>query len=359
MRKLLLISGNLSLRMAVSGDYEIVEERPSRGWRFDPASIQSVDAVLLDLHNEETTSQVLDEILATAFTGPVLVCAVAGEDWSHVAEGAPDRIAVVELPVSGAALSAALDRLMPSGRAARFGSRRTDERHTDSVPAAAEPLDEPVPAPKVEAATPRPAKPPAASAPRPTPAAAAVAPRPAVPLPAQRGDLYDHVRGLAANISGLRGLEAVAEELVDAAVDATSSEAGAVLVPDSSYWRVAAGVGVRHVEWRLAVASDAWLIEETIAQRHGIVVEGTDIARQRLSGVPLASWEHLMVAPISDVDVVVLVAREAGAYSDDDIRDLTKVGEGFTSKLDDAIALRELARSLQQFADADLQDEAR
>lgn len=341
MKRLLLVSGNLSLRMAVGHDYEIVEQRPSRNWRFDTSSLQSVDAVLLDLHNEEATSEVLERIFADGYTGVVLVCAVADEDWSHIADRAPDRIAVVELPVNGAALSAALNRIVPSRPTGHAGGGHHRTTRQDAV------LTEPVkPAGK-------PAPPPTAS-----PASSPARQQPAVSLPSQRaGTIHDHVRELADALPQLRAVGSVAEELVEAAVAATSSEAGAALVPDGAYWRVAAGVGVRHVEWRLAVAADTWLIDEVVAQRHGIVVEDTDIARQRLSGLPLASWEQLTVVPVRDTDVVVMVARHEGAYTEDDVRVLSDLAEGFRASLAEAMALRDLARSLQDFADADLQDE--
>jgi hypothetical protein len=342
MKKLLLVSGNLSLRMAVGGDYEIVEQRPSRSWSFDPASVTGVDVVLLDLHDPPTTSRVLDQIAAAGFDGPVLVCAVAGEDWTAVSDRSANRIGLVNLPVNGHDLTAALAELVGSQRSGLFGHRRAD------------------PPPSAPAQTRRPEAP-GDNAVAPAPGAdvtAAAAPPPPVTLPAQRnGNVYAVVRELTDALPRLRGLSSVSEDFLTAAVDATSSEAGVVLVPDGDYWRVSAGVGARHVEWRLAVPADAWLVDETINERHGVVVEGTDIARQRLSGVPLASWEHLMFAAAPDTDVVVLVARRDGAFSDDDIRELNRVGAGFSRDLTDALALRELSRALQQFADTDLQDE--
>jgi hypothetical protein len=314
MKKLLLISGNLSLRMAVGKDFEIVEERPSRNWQFNPASVDSVDAVLLDLHDEETTVRVLGEVFDTGYAGSVLVCAVSGEDWSHVAERSPKQIGVVELPVNGAALSAALNDLMPGELSGRTGSRRREDPP--------QPPSQREPSPSVQQAE-----------------ASSV-----------------HVRQLTEALPRLRTVGSVCESLITDVVAATSSEACAVLVPDGEYWRVAAGLGVRHVEWRLAVQSDAWLLEEAVGQRHGIVVEDTDIARQRLSGTPLASWEQLMVVPVRETDVVVLVARHEQPYVDADIRRLAEAADEYRVGLADALALRDLARSLQEFADADLQD---
>jgi hypothetical protein len=337
MKRLLLVSGNLGLRMAVGNDFEIVEERPSRNWRFNPMSVEGVDAVLLDLHNPETACEVLDQIAATGYSGAILVCAVSGDDWSAVDDRTSKRIGLVELPVSGHDLAAALSALLPSDRSI-FGGRRAERSEAASA-AQAKPHRDGQPSP-------------AATVPE-VPAA----PSP-VALPSQRStDVYDHVRQLAAAAPQLRGLQDVAEDLLQAAIDAVSSQAGAVLVPDGEYWRVAAGLEVRHVEWRLALPADSWVIDETVGQRHGVIVEGTDIARQRLSGVPLASWDHLIVAAAPNSDVVLLLAREEPAYTDDDMRGLQATGEKFTKSLRDSIELRELSRSLQRFTDADLRDD--
>jgi hypothetical protein len=107
----------------------------------------------------------------------------------------------------------------------------------------------------------------------------------------------------------------------------------------------------------LALAGDCWLIDETATQRHGIVVEGTDIARQRLSGVPLASWDNVIAAPLTDNDVVVIVARQAGRpFGAEDLKALVTAADRHAAALSSALELRMLARALQRFADLEMLD---
>jgi hypothetical protein len=353
MRRLLLVSGNLGLRMAVSGDYEIAEERPRAGWRLRAESLGGVEAVLLDLRSREVTSRVMAEAVALGYAGAFLIFSVAGEDWSEISETGTGPVRVLELPVSGSVLSQALADLFPEGKSSRFGHRGPEVR------LAAPPAQDPPPMPAEPAAAgaqPRTTKAAAPAASRREPRGNVVSPPPLPPIPGQpRVGTDDLVRRLRDALPSLEGLAAVADELVEKVVASTTSEAGAVLVPDGSYWRLVAGSGIRHVEWRLAVGSDSWLVEEVIDQRHGLIVEDTDIARQRLAGVPLASWENLMAGPVLGTAAIVLLARHEPPYGDEDIRTLTADGGAFRERLLDAIALRELARSLQPFADAELQ----
>jgi hypothetical protein len=290
------------------------------------------------------------EAAALGYTGGFLVFSVAGEDWSDIGEGAAGNVSVLELPVSGPMLSQALAELLPEGKGSLFGHRRPDVRLTaptsapETTPA---PTASPPPSTvRVTSATAVPAEPGAGRS-----GAPSLPPIPTQPA-VESGDL---VRRLRDTLPSLEGLAAVADDLLEKVLGTTASEAGAVLVPDGSYWRLAAGRGIRHVEWRLAVGADSWLIDVVIDQRHGLIVEDTDIARQRLAGVPLASWENLMAGPVLGTAAIVLLARHEPPYGDDHIRTLTTDGEAFRDRLLDAIALRELARSLQPFADAELQ----
>lgn len=352
MRRLLLVSGNLGLRMAVTGDYEITEERPRAGWQLRAESLSGVDALLLDLRSREVTSRVIAEAAALGFTGGFLVFSVAGEDWSEIGQAGTGTVRTLELPVSGPILSQALADLLPEGKGGIFGHRRPEVRL--GAPGA-DPASPPSAAPN-EPTLPLPAlmREPTAAAPREPRGNASPPPLP--PIPAQPSPKpTDLVRGLRDALPSLEGVASVADDLLRSQLASTASEAGALLVPDGSRWRLVAGQGIRHVEWRLAVSSDSWLIEEVIEQRHGLIVEDTDIARQRLAGVPLASWENLMVGPVLGTAAIVLLARHEPPYCDDDLQTLTTGGERFRDRLLDALALRELARSLQPFADAELQ----
>jgi hypothetical protein len=134
-------------------------------------------------------------------------------------------------------------------------------------------------------------------------------------------------------------------------MERTEAEAAALLLPDGAVWRVAAGKGLRTLEARVQLSADHWLIGEVARARHGILIEDTDIARQRLRGSPLAHWRQLLAAPAADAEGILLLARSKRPFTEDDLADsvriLTLVGPDLRAALD----VREVARLLEPFAD--------
>lgn len=132
-------------------------------------------------------------------------------------------------------------------------------------------------------------------------------------------------------------------------------DAVAVLVPDGAVWTVAGAVGHRHLEERLTVTADHWLVKEVTEVQHGVIVEDTDIARARLAGAPLAAWPHLLACPLTSVHGLVLLARSDNgpAFTSRDLahasQALGEAGPLFSA----AVLVRELARRLRTMAELD------
>jgi hypothetical protein len=344
MTKLLLVSRNPGIAIGLRGQFDVLEHRPKPGWHIDPDALTDVDAVVLELHDVELSRDVVAAISAAGFSGPTIVITAKESDLAGVSgEG---HVVAVEFPVTGASLTAVLHEHLPGRRAdSKHGRRREPERAprppTDAMPAA-------TPSRAISLASrtlpsPRRAARPATEIER--------TPQRLPALRRDRSDPYELVRDLLGESTHLHGLRDVASDLLGDAIAATQADAGVVLVPDGSYWRVAAGVGIRHVEWRLALDRDAWIVNEVALTGHGIVVEGSDIVRQRLSGVPLASWDHLMSAPLPQSQVMMIVARREPPFAKSDLELLVKAAQLRRAALDDAFALRDLARALHPFAD--------
>jgi hypothetical protein len=138
---------------------------------------------------------------------------------------------------------------------------------------------------------------------------------------------------------------AVAEEAVNAA-EATS---GVVMLPDGEVWRVAGAIGLRPLEWRYVVESDAWLVATVVTGDRGVIVEDSDIARQRLGGAPLAHLPQLLAAPIAAARGFVLVARDGVAFTEDQLGRVANIGKDAGGLLADSLRVRDLARALSDF----------
>ncbi len=101
-------------------------------------------------------------------------------------------------------------------------------------------------------------------------------------------------------------------------------------------WRVAAGSGLRTLESRCEMAGDTWLVQMVARARKGMLVEGSDIVRVKMSGAPLASWPHLAAAPVPTVGAILLAARADHGFSEADLIALAALGEEAEGPLTDA-----------------------
>ena len=84
----------------------------------------------------------------------------------------------------------------------------------------------------------------------------------------------------------------------------------------------------------------------------GVIVEDSDIARDQLQGAPLASWRHLIVAPVPQVGAVLILARKGDPpFDENDLTLLAALGEEAGPLLAAAVDTRCLARELAEFGD--------
>jgi hypothetical protein len=125
-----------------------------------------------------------------------------------------------------------------------------------------------------------------------------------------------------------------------------------LLVPDEGAWRVAAGVGLRPLEHRYELHGDSWLVQQVAQAHKGVIVEESDIARDQLQGAPLASWRHLLAAPIPEIEALLLLARrEDPPFDEGDLTVLATLGAEAGALLSAAVDTRSLARAMWEFRD--------
>jgi hypothetical protein len=155
-----------------------------------------------------------------------------------------------------------------------------------------------------------------------------------------------------ADIDARYTLEETATVIVEDAVVRSRADAGALLVPDGAVWRVAAGVALRPLEYRLQLDKDAWLVQQIAAAGKGILVEDSDVARHDLRGAPLASRTHLLAVPVPQVHAILLLARDRDeVFSESSLAALAGLADEAGPLLQQAIDLRTLARALARHTD--------
>ena len=160
------------------------------------------------------------------------------------------------------------------------------------------------------------------------------------------------VRSLLSRVAELDGVATTTDVIVKSAAERTGADAGVVLLPDGGHWRVAGGIGLRPVEYRFQLGEDSWLVREIAFGSRGLIVEDTDIARSRLRGAPLASWRHLMAAPVSRVGAVLLMARrDDPPFDEAALSALAEVTDEAGPLIAVAMDVRALARALEDFRD--------
>jgi hypothetical protein len=153
-------------------------------------------------------------------------------------------------------------------------------------------------------------------------------------------------------IDGLYTLDETSSVIVDDAVVRGMADAGVLLVPDGALWRVAAGVGIRPLEYRLQLTEDSWLIENVAAAGKGILVQDSDVARQNLRGAPLASHAHLLAVPVPKIHAVLVLARDRDEpFTEPTLAVLADLAVESAPLLQEAIDLRDLARGLARHLD--------
>ena len=155
----------------------------------------------------------------------------------------------------------------------------------------------------------------------------------------------------------LFGVPETALVVLTDAVERAAADAGAALIPDGSLWRVSAGVGLRPLEHRLELAEGDWLIQTVADRNKGLLIDGSDVARARMSGAPLAARSQLLAVPIPEVRGILLLGRDGQPFEESLLTTLAALANEARPLLLDAIAARSLARALVPLTD--LRDGAR
>ncbi|MDQ1703160.1 MAG: hypothetical protein QOF57_2412 [Frankiaceae bacterium] len=130
----------------------------------------------------------------------------------------------------------------------------------------------------------------------------------------------------------------------------TAADAGAVMLSDGMEWRVAAGAGLRPLEWRLQLHESHWVVENVARANRVVVVGDTDSVRGRLSPLPLSSAKHLMIAPLRRAPGVIVLTR-AEAFGKDDVQRLDDLPSSVFEHIADSLHVRALARALDPLRD--------
>jgi GAF domain-containing protein len=147
-------------------------------------------------------------------------------------------------------------------------------------------------------------------------------------------------------------LAEIADVVVDDAVQRAGADSGALLVPDGPVWRVAAGIGMRPLEFRYQLTAESWLVERVSASGRGILVEDTDVARRHLQGAPLASRTHILAVPVVAVGAILLLSRDQDPpFTEDVLGQLAVLANEAGPLLKRAIDVRTLARALARHTD--------
>jgi hypothetical protein len=190
-----------------------------------------------------------------------------------------------------------------------------------------------------------PAPPVPAAMPSPPPAGPAAA----LAAPSTSRRASDLARALLQHRHELYDVRDACRAMLDDSVVVTDVLAGVVMLPDDGLWRVCAAVGTRPLEWRYVLEPDSWIVTTVVDGERGVIVEDSDIARQRLGGAPLAHHPLLMILPIPGPRGVVVLARESEPFTETELTSLAAVAAGAGPALSEGLAIRELARSLNEF----------
>ena len=158
------------------------------------------------------------------------------------------------------------------------------------------------------------------------------------------------MRALLLEVGRLPRVADTAVVVLSRATEAAAADAAAVLVPDEGVWRVEAGSGLRPLEERLQIDASHWLVTEIAIGRRGLLITNTDVARNQLAGAPLASWANLLAVPVAG-EAFLLLARERGAFTREDLTQVAGAVVGLDAPMSDAIDVRRLARKMIDYLD--------
>ena len=337
-----MVGRNPTVAMALAGvGHDVSEIRPSGlTAHLQRTDLPSAEAVLIDRPDAEESLGLLAVVRESGLGAPVLLLAGSGPDWAALDPASPgggSAARLLALPVAGPALAAAVDEVLALSPA--FG------------PAEALP---PVEAEgEVERGTvaPEPAEP------EPVDPAAADPEAVIIDLRAEEDevepvDVPAAVRTVLGHAERVYGVPESAAVVLAEARRRVRADAAALLVADGERWRLAATEDVGDAERGEVLLPSSWLASTMGTARRGLVVEHSDLARERLQGAPLARRRHLLISPVWPAPVVLLLARsEDPDFAEDDVTALVSLAEEAGPLLAAALDARALARTLTPLRD--------
>jgi hypothetical protein len=404
--QIVLVADNRSLSLGLTGqDYDIVDLRPDEvdDWLKAP---EPVDLLVVGV---ERPAEALDVVAAFRDVSsgiPVLLVASNAPGWSSLGQAGDLSVEILSLPVTRVSLVAAVHRVLESASVTNAPTLTVAPETTPVEPRAVEGLPEEAAAAELYTVEPLPVEPPPpipapvlghlhhpleADPPAPHDAGAVhqrvVAVRsteglrerlaqspvatnhdsaaqvaewsqlvhpaeqaaPVTATPAEVTSPRRLVDGLLARLDDLVDTRDAAGALADEAAGLADASSAAVLLPDSGVWKVCGAYGVRPLEWRYIVEADSWLTATVIIGKRGVIVEESDIARQRLGGAPLAHHRHLMAAPIPAAEGLLILARDDAAFDETQLSAVATACVNAGVVLADALEVRRLARGLSDF----------
>ena len=110
MARLLVVSRSMALAMRIADDHDVVEY-PVEALE-DLAPAPDVEAVVLDLGEAHAAMQTLDRLRSRGFDTRVLIVSGYQPAWNDLVSVSIDRVEVVPLPITRAALLDGIDRLL-------------------------------------------------------------------------------------------------------------------------------------------------------------------------------------------------------------------------------------------------------
>lgn len=329
--------------------HELFEVRPVHDWL---ARSWVEDVIVLDLETPQATLEAVEHFGVLVPGRPIVVIASDDDPWNELTALYPDLL-VVPLPITASTLLDTVDR---AASLARTGAPPA-ESHVPTAPAIqlTAPAVRPAAAPGSAAGTS-----PVIPQPHTEPAADDRAPRPAEPThptsdtgrseASQSQQAMATTRALLREVGRLPRVADTAALILKRATQTAAADASAVLVPDDGVWRVAASEGLRPLEERLQIDASHWLIAEIAFGHRGLLIKNTDVARNQLSGAPLASWANLMAVPLS-ADGLMIMARERAAFTRGDLTRVAEAVAGSDDAMADALDVRRLARKMISYLD--------
>ncbi len=163
-------------------------------------------------------------------------------------------------------------------------------------------------------------------------------------------DWAAHAAAVLAGLHARPSWKEVAQAVVDDAAPALGPSACLLVRESDATWPVAAGVGLRELEFGLVVDDDHAVVGLGTKQHPVAVVPDTDMIRSDLIGAPLASRRCLLVALVFPLPVLLVIGRAEGPFDQADVKAAVGLVERWRWPLSSALQRRDLARALQRFA---------